>query len=164
MVTVRVSPYLVETCPSDFTCHACITSSLQDGTRAAGADEKIRAELGDFAEVGPVAEVGPGVMRYVDRDGNKVVVSARDNPDLYAAAKDAYNSLTGLSKSESAGHRRAGDNEFWPPAFGTTLDPLHDSGPGSPLHGRHGEQAVGARCDNTALCEPRTGTQRLASA
>jgi len=163
MVSQQDNPELFKQVASDFKSLSGINSSQQEGYRAAGADEKIPAKLGDFAEVGPVDEVGPGVMRYVDRDGNKVVVSERDNPELYAAAKDAYNSLTGLSKSESEGYRRAGDNEVWPPVFGTTVGPLNEAGPGTIRYEHNGEKVVVARDDNPGLFKFLTGLQSVVS-
>ncbi|KTB69581.1 hypothetical protein AO067_13450 [Pseudomonas viridiflava ICMP 13104] len=151
IVSEQQNPELFKQVASDFKTLSGINSSQQEGYRLAGADEKVPEKLGDFAVVGPVDEAGPGLMRYVDREGNKIVVSQSDNPQLYGAAKDAFNSLTGLSKSETEGYRRAGDNEVWPPVFGTTVGPLNEAGPGTLRYEHNGEKVVVARDDNPKL-------------
>ncbi|WP_122613272.1 hypothetical protein [Pseudomonas viridiflava] len=153
IVSQQQSPELFKQVASDFKALSGVGSSQREGYRVAGADEKPPEKLGDFAVVGPVDEVGPGVMRYVDREGNKIVVAERDNPELYKAAKDAFTSLTGLSKSEGEGYRRAGDNEVWPPVFGTTVGPLDEAGPGTIRYEHNGEKVVVARDDNPKLFE-----------
>ncbi|AHG41525.1 hypothetical protein N018_15510 [Pseudomonas syringae CC1557] len=151
IVSEQQNPELFKQVASDFKTLSGVNSSQQEGYRLAGADEKVPEKLGDFAVVGPVDEAGPGLMRYVDREGNKIVVSQSDNPELYGAAKDAFNSLTGLSKSETEGYRRAGDNEVWPPVFGTTVGPLNEAGPGTLRYEHNGEKVVVARDDNPKL-------------
>ena len=163
IVSREQSPELFEQVTSDFKALSGVASSQQDGYRVAGPDDEPPAKLGDFAVVGPVDEVGPGVMRYVDREGNKVVVAQRDNPMMYQAAKDAYASLTGLASSEAEGYRVATDNEVWPPAFGTTIGPVDEAGPGTIRFEHDGNKVVVAQDTNPLLFQYLTALQSVVS-
>lgn len=161
IVSQQQNPELFKQVASDFKSLSGVASSQQEGYRVAGADEKPPEKLGDFAVIGPIDEAGPGVMRYVDRAGNKVVVAQRDNPELYSAAKDAFKTLTGLSKSEAEGYRKAGDNEVWPPVFGTTVGPPNEAGPDTIRYEHNGEKVVVARDDNPKLFDYLTALQTV---
>ncbi|NAT63598.1 hypothetical protein CU664_09995 [Pseudomonas syringae pv. actinidifoliorum] len=161
IVSQQQNPELFKQVASDFKSLSGVASSQQEGYRVAGADEKPPEKLGDFAVIGPIDEAGPGVMRYVDRAGNKVVVAQRDNPELYSAAKDAFKTLTGLSTSEAEGYRKAGDNEVWPPVFGTTVGPPNEAGPDTIRYEHNGEKVVVARDDNPKLFDYLTALQTV---
>ncbi|MDU8609355.1 hypothetical protein [Pseudomonas syringae group sp. 247E2] len=163
IVSQQQNPELFKQVASDFKSLSGVGSSQRDGYRVAGADEKPPENIAGFAVVGPVDEVGPGVMRYVDRDGNKIVVAKSDNPELYSAAKDAFNTLTGLNTSEAQGYRRAGDNEVWPPVFGTTVGPLNEVGPDTIRYEHNGEKVVVTRDDNPKLFDYLAALQTIVS-
>lgn len=162
IVSREQNPELFEQVTSDFKALSGVASSQQDGYRVAGPEEQ-PATLGEFSVVGSVDEAGPGVMRYVDKDGNKVVVAERENPALYQAAKDAYLTLTGLSNSEAEGYRVATDNEVWPPVFGTTVGPVGEAGPGTIRYEHNGEKVVVAQDTNPQLFNYLTALQSVVS-
>lgn len=163
IVSQEKSPELYEQLTSDFKALSGVASSQQDGYAVAGPDSEPPSKLSDFSVVGPPDEVGPGVMRYVDKDGNKVVVAERDNPLMYQAAKDAYASLSGLSSSEADGYRVATDNEVWPPVFGTTVGPPNEAGPGNIRFEHDGKKVIVAADTNPQLFEYLTALQSVVS-
>ncbi|BBP74663.1 hypothetical protein PHLH7_07670 [Pseudomonas sp. Ost2] len=163
IVAERDNPELFKQVSEDFKALGAINASEADGYHRAGADDTPPGKLGDFKSVGPADEVGPGLIRYETQDGNKVIVSERDNPALFEQAKDAYASLSGLTASEGEGYRRAGDNEVWPPVDGTIVGPKDEVGPDTIRYESDGKKVVVARDDNPKLFDYLVGLYDLKS-
>ena len=145
------NPELFKQISADFKSLTGVVASQADGYQWLGADQAGPEKLGDYLAIGPAEEMGPGVIRYVSQDGNKYVVTKRDNPALFDKVNDAYASLSGITSSEADGYRRATDNEAWPPYNGTAVGAVDEVGPGLIRYDNGNEKVVVARDDNPKL-------------
>jgi muconolactone delta-isomerase len=162
IVSEQENPELFKQVSADFKALSGINASEADGYVRVGADQQAPEKLGDYQAVGPAEEMGPGVVRYVTQNGQKYVVSERDNPELYQQVTGAYDSLSGLTSSEADGYRRAGDNEVWPPYSGITVGPVDEVGPGLIRYETgDGEKVVVAKDDNPKLFEYLAGLHEV---
>lgn len=154
------NPELFKQVSADFKALSGINASEAAGYQRVGADQE-PPKFGEYQIIGPAEEVGPGVVRYVTQDGNKYVVSERDNPELFKAVNDAYAGLVGMRESEAAGYRRATDNEVWPPATGTTVGAKDEVGPDLIRYDNGTEKVIVARDDNPKLFDYLTSLREI---
>ncbi|KAF1033507.1 MAG: hypothetical protein GAK37_00107 [Pseudomonas sp.] len=157
IVSEQDSPELFKQVSADFKALGGMNASQSAGYQPLSGDDSGPKTLSDFKAVGPPDETGPGLIRYETQDGNKVVVSQRDNPEAFEKAKEAYESLTALSSSEAQGYRRATGDEVWPPYGGTAVGPEGEVGPGLIRFESNGQKVIVARDDNPKLFDYLAG-------
>ncbi|MFF7707069.1 hypothetical protein [Pseudomonas sp. NPDC007930] len=158
IVAEQKNPELFKQLSEDYKTLSGINASEKNGYRRAGAGEGVPQKYTDITVVGPVDEVGPGVIRYQTKDGEKVVVAKRDNPELFDFIKAAGEQISGQNKSIDDGYRAAGDNETWPPYSGTEIGAPDEMGPDLIRYkDADGNKVVVARDDNPKLFEYLAG-------
>ncbi|MFJ3471013.1 hypothetical protein [Pseudomonas sp. NPDC090201] len=160
IVAEQENPELFKQVAEDFKALSGINASEADGYKQVAGDAK-PPKTGDYLSIGPADEVGPGVVRYVTQDGEKHIVSERDNPTLFKAVNDAYDTLSGISASEADGYRRATDNEVWPPYSGTAVGEVDEVGPGLIRYNTDTDKVVVARDDNPQLFDYLTSLHEV---
>lgn len=160
IVAERDNPELFKQVSADFKALTGINASETDGYKQAGSDAQ-PPKFGDYLSIGPAEEMGPGVVRWVTQDGEKHVVSKSDNPDLYHAVTDAYQTMGGLRTSENDGYRRATDNEVWPPYSGTAVGSVDEMGPDLIRYNNGDQKVVVARDDNPKLFDYLASLQEV---
>lgn len=125
-------------------------------SRMAVAGEKAPA-LRDYRAIGPQNELGPGLIRYEDANGQQVVVSQAQTPELFEQVSADFKTLSGLNASEADGYHVASGDDSWPPYFNTTIGPVDEVGPGVIRYQHGDDKVVVARDDNPALFDYLAG-------
>ncbi len=89
---------------------AGIIQSQKDGY-APAESSTVAPGLGNYRAIGAADEVGPGLIRYETLSGEKVVVSQKDNPTLFAQVNQDHEKQLAINQSEAEGYRLAAPNE-----------------------------------------------------
>ncbi|NWE37714.1 hypothetical protein HX800_37350, partial [Pseudomonas gingeri] len=90
IVSEKDSPDLFKQVSADFKALSGVNASEAAGYQRLGGDATAPEKLGDYKALGPPDETGPGVIRDETQDGNKFLISQRDNPEAVKKAKEAY--------------------------------------------------------------------------
>ncbi|PVZ12521.1 MULTISPECIES: hypothetical protein [unclassified Pseudomonas] len=132
-----------------------VNQSLAEGYALAAGDAKVPETLNEKL-IGPPGEVGEGLIRYVDADGKKVIVSEQDNPALFKQLSEDFKALSGINASEKDGYVRAGGDEKTPDKLTDirAVGPEDEVGPGLiRFETQDGKKVVVSKRDNPALFE-----------
>src|SRR5471032_1095860 len=93
---------------------ASVEKNLAD-SKAAGYTEAdastVAPGLGNYKAIGSTTELGPGLIRYETTSGDKIVVSQKQTPTLFAQVSDDSSKMFAINASQAEGYRLAGPNE-----------------------------------------------------
>ncbi|MGU3307658.1 type III effector HrpK domain-containing protein [Pseudomonas sp. M5A4_2d] len=84
--------------------------------------------LGNYKAIGSTTELGPGLIRYETTSGDKIVVSQKETPGLFAQVSGDSAKLFAINASQAEGYRLASPNETLDPA--ANVGPPEEVGPG----------------------------------
>lgn len=79
--------------------------------------------LTEYKGVRPPDEMGEGLIGYTDTEGNKVVVSQANNPELFDQVKADYEKIQVISQSKEEGYTLANDQYSQAPDFSRVGSP-----------------------------------------
>ncbi|KAF1024361.1 MAG: hypothetical protein GAK37_03146 [Pseudomonas sp.] len=84
--------------------------------------------LANYKAIGSTTELGPGLIRYETTSGDKVVVSQKETPALFAQVSGDSAKLFAINASQAEGYRLAGPDEPFDPA--AAIGAPEEVGPG----------------------------------
>ncbi len=99
--------------------------------RTAVAGEKAPA-LREYRAIGRQHELGPGLIRYEDANGQHVVVSQAQTPELFEQVSADFKTLSGINASVADGYALVAEDDQAPARLGDYLNigPPDETGPG----------------------------------
>ena len=110
---------------------ASVEKNLAD-SKAAGYTEAdastVAPGLGNYKAIGSTTELGPGLIRYETTSGDKIVVSQKQTPTLFAQVSGDSSKMFAINASQAEGYRLAGPNETMDPA--ANIGAPEEVGPG----------------------------------
>ncbi|MGY2288520.1 type III effector HrpK domain-containing protein [Pseudomonas sp. SDO528_S397] len=84
--------------------------------------------LGNYKFISSTTELGPGLMRYETFSGEKIVVSQKETPQLFAQVSGDSTKIFAINASQAEGYRLAGPDETFDPS--AAIGPPEEVGPG----------------------------------
>lgn len=132
-----------------------VNQSFKDGYALAASDAKVPDSINEKL-IGPPDEAGEGLIRYVDADGKKVIVSEQDNPELFKQLSEDFKALSGINASEKDGYVRAVGDAKTPEKLTDIriVGPEDEAGPGLiRFETQDGKKVVVSKRDNPTLFE-----------
>ncbi|WP_455928309.1 type III effector HrpK domain-containing protein [Pseudomonas capeferrum] len=112
---------------SDATLEKNLADSKSAGYKEADAST-VAPGLGNYKAIGSTTELGPGLIRYETSAGDKIVVSQKETPALFAQVSGDSAKLFAINASQAEGYRLAGPTETMDPA--ANIGPPEEVGPG----------------------------------
>lgn len=127
LVSQSTNPALYDQVSSDAQTLATVAESAEFGFSLAGSDQDAPA-LTDYASIEAPDQMGEGTIRYETNDGDKVIVSQQNNPDLYDQVSADYQSLTAINDAGEYGYDLADADASLPADLDVSSITEHDNG------------------------------------